>query len=276
MVETQLCPLIDNYEPDSYYSEAVAVPASGEVFTRAFNTVADKDWVSFQAVAGQVYTITTVDIDHDVDTVLQLYDVDGVTLLQRNDDYTATTSASRIVWTAPTTDKYYVRITHFDHTYDPRYALTCGGHYGISIVQEILGLTKFADVDDPELKPGDTIDYTIVVWNKLNTLQTNIVITDYVPMYTTYVTGSAQTNLGRLTGPDPLLVRVPILRAGGRITVTFQVAVTQEGQGQVIRNQAQAGSDQQAAQAYTPIVVTEAYYYVYLPLVVRNSRAGSR
>jgi len=271
-VETPLCEPVDDQEPDSYYTEASTIPASGEVFTRAINTVGDKDWIRFYAQAGQAYTVTTSRLDPDVDTVLQLYDRDGVTLLQENDDYDPESSskASRIRWTAPESGWYFARVSHFDTTYDPRYAEVCGSRYAIAVEQEILGLNKFGRAQDDKLEPGDTIDYTIVVWNKLNMPQTNIAITDTIPLYTTYVTGSVRSNLGKIFGPDPLIVKVPVLDVGGRVTVTFQVRVNEDAIGQTITNRAEASSDQQGARAYTPEIVTKAYYPVYLPVILEE------
>jgi uncharacterized repeat protein (TIGR01451 family) len=262
---------MDDYEPDSLYTLAAKIPTNGDVFTRAFNTVADKDWVKFKAQAGQAYTITTSRLDADVDTVLQLYDVDGKTLLYENDDYEAASEASRIIWTAPQDGTYFVRVTHFDHTYDPRYALVCGGRYAISIFQDVLGIEKWADnlADGDEVRPGGTINYTLVVWNKLDEVQTNMVITDPIPLYTSYVTDSVQTTRGDILSVDPLVVRVHVLEAQGRVTVTFQVQVLQNARGQTIVNQAEAVSDQQGKRAYTQSVVTRVYYYAYIPLVVR-------
>jgi uncharacterized repeat protein (TIGR01451 family) len=284
-VESPLCTPVDDYEPDSLYTAAAKISTDGDVYTRAFNTVADKDWVKFNAQAGQAYTITTSHLDVDVDTVLQLYDVDGETLLYENDDYMAGSEASRIIWTAPKDGIYFVRVTHFDHTYDPRYALVCGSQYGVSIFQDVLGIEKWAAnlTSKNEIRPGGIISYTLAVWNKLDDIQTRIIITDPIPRYTSYVSGSVRTTRGLILaepapmitmsgGADVLVVGVHALEAHGRVTITFQVQVSEYAVGKTIVNKAEALSDQQGKRAYTQSVVAKVYYYTYLPIVTKKFR----
>jgi uncharacterized repeat protein (TIGR01451 family) len=154
-----------------------------------------------------------------------------------------------------------------------------GGGWVLDDDQQI-GIRKSAvDVNGAPLNPNDTISYTVIIWNEETIPQTNVVITDYVPAFTTYVAGSLTWTKGTLSGSDPLLVNVGTLDVGERITVTFQVTVDAVAIGQTIANQAWVGSDQQIPQAYTPpvttpdggIVVTPAGVTIYLPLVTRNA-----
>jgi uncharacterized repeat protein (TIGR01451 family) len=293
-VETLLCPLNDPYEPDSP-DRAVEIPINVGVLTRTFNMVADKDWGRFYAYAGQIYTITTSHLDMDVDTVLQLYDTDGVRLLAENDDYADTgaygdlSGASRIVWTAPANGWYFVRMTHFDPSYDPRYARVCGGRYAVSIAQEVLGIEKsivpgsasgehMSTSQERYYVPGDVIHYAIVVWNELDTLQTGLVITDDMPLYTTYIADSAALTaskgaiIGGILGPDPLVVKVRALAARARITLTFQVLIDRDVEGERIANRAEVTSDQQGVPRYTPPVITPVYCELYIPFVIRDHK----
>ena len=68
----------------------------------------DVDFFSFQARAEQAYSIT-VGLVSLSDSELTLYDRDGTSLLEYNDDY-GETAASRIVWAAPATGTYYVAV----------------------------------------------------------------------------------------------------------------------------------------------------------------------
>ncbi len=246
-VDLALCDVgPDVYEPDNLYPLADPIPTDGTIYTRTFHVVADKDWLSFEARAGLVYTLTTFNLDPDVDTVLQLYDVDGSTLLQENDDYTPGSWASRIVWTAPVDGTYFVRITHFDHTYNPVYSVVCGNHYNVNVTHQGLSLVKTAqDLNGPPVHEGDEIAYTLVVRNERDYPQTNVVIVDAIPDYTTYVSGSAQVSQGTVSGPDPLLASVGTLAAGQAATLTFRVTVDVGAEGQVIQNYGRADSDQQ-------------------------------
>ncbi|MGD9100577.1 MAG: SdrD B-like domain-containing protein, partial [Anaerolineae bacterium] len=266
-IETPLCAPADVYEPDDHYTLAAELETTGKAVIRSFDTVSDKDWFKFYAQAGEFYTITTFNLDPHVDTVLQLYDVDGVTLLWENDDYEADNKASLIGWAAVKDGWHFVRAAHFDHTYDPRYARPCGSRYDISVDQNLLGLVKL--VGESEYKEGVTVDYTVVVWNRGTALQTNVVVTDFVPLYTNYVPNSARTSKGRVYGPDPLAIDIGLLQPGEYVTITFAVQVARGVRGQII-NVAWASSDQQQAKAQTPIVATYIVLDVYLPLVIRR------
>jgi hypothetical protein len=72
------------------------------------------DWVPFEAVAGVTYTIRTFDLGGYNDTVLELYDESKV-LLESNDDARPDDLlVSEIVWVAPDTDTYYIKVSPFD------------------------------------------------------------------------------------------------------------------------------------------------------------------
>ncbi len=264
-VETQLCELPDPYEPDDHYTAAVKV-MPGDIFTRSFNTIGDKDWFAFRTLANETYTLTTFNLSDDADTIIQIYASDGKTLLADNDDYLPDSRASFLGWTAPTSGLYYARVTHFDPTYDPRYSLICGSHYTFRIIQDALGVYKFVPNDTGAFKPGETIDYTIIVWNRLDMIQTHVMITDYIPADTTFVPGSIHTTQGVAHDPDPLVVDVGNLEVGGRVTVTFQVTIDAGAQG-AIANRAVVSSDQQEARVYTPSVIAKLYTYLYLPFI---------
>jgi len=65
---------------------------------------------------GMRLTISTTNLAPYVDTTLLLYERDGVTQLAYNDDDPAAAPASRLLWTAPETGSYYLRITNFNAT----------------------------------------------------------------------------------------------------------------------------------------------------------------
>jgi len=80
------------------------------------------DWLQFPAVAGVTYLIETFDLGvgdgtNGADTILDLYDTDGVTLLDSNDDIAPPARASQITWTAIANGTYYIRVTsHLSRT----------------------------------------------------------------------------------------------------------------------------------------------------------------
>ncbi|MDY7077535.1 MAG: pre-peptidase C-terminal domain-containing protein [Chloroflexota bacterium] len=276
-VETAACITPpDAYEMDNFYSEAVEIPTDGTVQTHTLHTAADKDWLTFYAWGGQVYSITTFQLSPDVDTVLRMYDADGVTLLAENDDYLTNSDASGISWKAPADGWYFVRITHFDSSYNPQLSPFCGNRYYVSIKQQILIANKAAEFEGPAPEEGDEILYTIVVTNLMQTDQTNIIITDTIPNHTTYVTGSAWltkdgiASQDSIYGPDPLVVKVGTLQSHHTATLTFRVTVDMGNLGQRITNIAIINSDQQGTPILTPYTTVSVLHHLYLPVVLKN------
>ena len=70
----------------------------------------DSDFFAFEATAGEFYDLD-VTLGTLEDSVLDLFDGDG-NWLDGNDDYGDST-ASRLIWLAPTTATYYVQVTSF-------------------------------------------------------------------------------------------------------------------------------------------------------------------
>jgi uncharacterized repeat protein (TIGR01451 family) len=103
--------VVDGYEEDDDVGQARHI---GIGQSQAHNFCDDAtDWVTFAAEAGEVYTITTLSWGQRADTVLDLFDTDGHTLLAGNDDYEGTTDfSSRLLWKAPADGVYYVRVTN--------------------------------------------------------------------------------------------------------------------------------------------------------------------
>jgi len=73
----------------------------------------DEDWFFFEATAGVDYTIQTSELGANVDTVLELYDVNCGRRLADNDDINYPENlASRIEWQAPSNGAYHIKIYH--------------------------------------------------------------------------------------------------------------------------------------------------------------------
>ena len=106
-LQTSLLCTTDDLEPDDGYQAARRVWPNDWPLARGLDILQDSDCVSFQAVQGVTYTISTQNLAGGADTVLNLYDVDAVTLLASNDD-TDGGPASELVWTAPYTGTFFV------------------------------------------------------------------------------------------------------------------------------------------------------------------------
>lgn len=98
----------DSFEPDNTYALAKSIVPNRAVQTHNIHVAGDLDWTKFTATAGWRYTIATFHLGAGSDTVLDLYGTDGATLLSTNDN--ASGKASQIVWTAPSSGVYYLRV----------------------------------------------------------------------------------------------------------------------------------------------------------------------
>ncbi len=128
----QVCPTdMDEWEIDDTPASANLINTDGTPQARSFDMAGDQDWVKFNAVAGQKYVLQTENVGGYADTVLYLYDTDGTTLLEYNDDFEGLNWASRIEWTAPADGTYYALVTHWD-----KYAYGCETKYTLSVERQ--------------------------------------------------------------------------------------------------------------------------------------------
>jgi hypothetical protein len=69
---------------------------------------ADKDWLSFELQAGQIVTMTIIQLTNTL-TLLELYDGEGGLLTM--------TEASQLVWQAPVQDHYVAAVSPLTTTF---------------------------------------------------------------------------------------------------------------------------------------------------------------
>lgn len=102
---------LDAYEPDNTPAQAKIILTNGTLQEHTLCLAGDSDWMTFFAEAGVVYTIETSMLDWaETDTWLSLYESDGKTLIDENDDVDWGLY-SRIEWTAPADMNVYIRVT---------------------------------------------------------------------------------------------------------------------------------------------------------------------
>lgn len=116
----------DTFEEDDSRDDASLVVPDNTTTTRNFCPSGDHDWVAFYATSGESYVIRTTDLGPEADTILELYDADGL-LLAQNDDHTPGTS-SQVALASAKVGNYFVKI----HQYNPSY-LGAGTEYGVRI-----------------------------------------------------------------------------------------------------------------------------------------------
>jgi uncharacterized repeat protein (TIGR01451 family) len=114
------------------------------------------------------------------------------------------------------------------------------------------------------VKAGDRITYTLVVTNTGGAPATNVVVTDSVPAFTTYVAGSA-VPADKVSGPNPLKWTLGTLNPGQSATMRFVVTVDQLSTARAIRNQAYVLSSE------TPIVGSNIIVHAGTPTAVTLS-----
>ena len=88
----------DQWEPDDAPGEASAIEI-GAVQRHDLHVEGDRDWVYFQAEAGRAYVIETSSLEHEMDTVVYLFDEEGNELAS-DDDGGDEFLASRLWWVA--------------------------------------------------------------------------------------------------------------------------------------------------------------------------------
>ncbi len=114
----------DSYEPDNGAAEATAITVDAAAQNHVLIND-DVDWFNFTAAQGETYVIETTG---NLDTVIQLYGVDGVTpITGAYDDDSGTSYNARLEWTAPANGGFYFTVCGYDDE-------ECGV-YAISVVK---------------------------------------------------------------------------------------------------------------------------------------------
>lgn len=151
----------DCYEDDNVYSTAKPITVGDPVQVRTlYPPIADVDWVSVDLTGGVTYELFTTNLNETADTYLSLYDTDGTTEVDSNDDYL--NYDSNIEFTPTTDGTYYLRVEHVDNFGIAAYSL------GVRefVDNDSDGYSPFYDCDDNDSDiapgeddiPGDGID----------------------------------------------------------------------------------------------------------------------
>lgn len=101
----------DDHGDKAATATAVADPSSTD---GVLGVADDVDYFSFNASIGRLYTIETT-LDTLGDSTLTLYDTDGTSQLEYDDDSGVGVRASKILWTAPATGTYFVKVDNFNN-----------------------------------------------------------------------------------------------------------------------------------------------------------------
>jgi hypothetical protein len=154
----------DVFEPDDTTAEARLVLPGPPIYHLTYwadrnNDLLgepDTDVLSFDAIGGQAYTMETMNLVGDPNTVLSLYAADGTTLLASNDDRAPGDKSSLIAYTPPADARLVLKSQHGA-------GLGIYGSYDLRILGEAVGVdadhdgyTTANDCDDnnPSVHPG--------------------------------------------------------------------------------------------------------------------------
>jgi hypothetical protein len=113
----------DAHEADNTFATAKTYTGRS---AHTFHTTDDEDWIKFSVPAnkvGQKHYLMTTNLGRLSDTKMDLYDTDGTSLLESNDDSAG--YASMIIWTPAAAGDYYIRIS----PYATWRAANCGATY---------------------------------------------------------------------------------------------------------------------------------------------------
>jgi hypothetical protein len=124
----------DSYEDDDTYAAAASLAVDGAIQSHGFHDTGDLDWVSFAATSGETYVIQTTNL-LNCDTIIILYDTDGTTELDYDDDGGSEPWASRLSWNCPASGTYYARISEL------------GGESGAGVTYRVF-VRRFVAVPD--------------------------------------------------------------------------------------------------------------------------------
>ncbi|MGE0083974.1 MAG: cohesin domain-containing protein [Desulfococcaceae bacterium] len=98
----------DAYEPDNLHPLAGVID---KVQRHNFHEAGDADWGMVYGTAGKSYTVKTGNAEANCDTVIELYGIDGQTLIMSKNDNGAGTGDS-LAWSCTQDTIYFVKITH--------------------------------------------------------------------------------------------------------------------------------------------------------------------
>gem|GEM_PF-1067218 len=97
----------DPWEPDSTIAQAKPIVLSRPQ-RHSFSSKDDQDYIKFEVRIGSIYTIRTDSLSNGVDTQIELNSSYGMAIV--SDDNSGGDRTSRMLWQAPTSGMFYVRI----------------------------------------------------------------------------------------------------------------------------------------------------------------------
>lgn len=137
----------------------------------------------------------------------------------------------------------------------------------------VLTISKAASpASGSDVRPGQTINYTIRVTNTGTAVANNVIISDTLSGSVGFVSGSSSGVFAYNTGTSTFTAAKPTLGINEALTATIQVTVTAQVSGTLIDNSATVDSNETLPVTSTVVshAVITGSRTVYLPLVLRD------
>jgi hypothetical protein len=147
----------DNYEDDNSYLQANPISINNEAQTHNFHGYNDLDWVKFAVQKDKTYLISTSNIGSKGDTVLNLYNTDGISSIASNDDFDGLELGSMIIWTPEIDGEFYASINHWNS-----YGFGCSTVYSISIEDITDGMPVLLNIS-PKLVVAGSGEFELLI-----------------------------------------------------------------------------------------------------------------
>lgn len=139
-----------------------------------------------------------------------------------------------------------------------------------------LGITKTASpASGSDVRPGNTINYQLIISNSGTYTASNVVITDTLdPTGVGFVGGAITGGSGPFASGNTITFSVTSLGTGASVTATVQVTVTASTSGTVINNSAAVNSAETAeigSNLVSHNVITSTAGGIFLPIILKSS-----
>ncbi len=178
----------DALESDDSYSTATWIETTGSTHHHTFFPAGDADWSKFNGTAGAEWLIKTMNLANGADTILQVYDSDGTTLLASNNDATSSSVASSIQFSAPADATYYIKTYRYADTIpigrygDFDLTITDINHPSITSLSPSSGSVSggyTVDIAGSNFESGATVKFgvytaTDVTWNNATSMTVTV------------------------------------------------------------------------------------------------------
>ena len=145
----------DVYEPgdNTFNAEATCIDTNGTKQSHTIHTIDDEDWICFKAQPQWTYKIVLDNVGNDIDVVLEVYDTDGSTRLERkNRGFDG--EKEEVDFTPSKEGTYYVKVTHTGFFIDDT-------QYNIHITKIAPALTLLVEPTEVIVQEGGQGEFTI-------------------------------------------------------------------------------------------------------------------